>query len=188
MRDRQPLVILDRDGVINEDSDDYIKSPDEFIPLPGSIDAIADLCRAGFRIAIATNQSGIARGLYSPATLELIHDKLRREVEAAGGTLPAIFHCPHGPDDGCDCRKPRPGLLHQIAARFDRDLEGVPFVGDSARDLEAAAAVGAQPMLVRTGYGRNTERGLAEKSAIPVFDDLRDAARSIISAARETTP
>jgi len=180
---QQPLVILDRDGVINADSDEFIKSPDEFVPLPGSIEAIAQLCRAGFRVVIASNQSGVGRGLFSLDTLELIHAKLRAEVAAAGGVIAGIFFCPHEPDANCDCRKPKPGLLRQIAAAFDCDLRGVPVVGDSARDLEAATAVDARPVLVRTGNGRTTERRLAGDSRnreIAVYDDLRAAARAII--------
>lgn len=185
---QQPLVILDRDGVINEDSDDFIKSPEEFIPVPRSMDAIGALCRAGFRVAVATNQSGVARGLYSAETLERIHDKLRREVAAAGGSIAGIFHCPHGPNDGCECRKPNPGLLHQIAEALACDLDGVPFVGDSARDLEAARIVGARPILVRTGYGRRTERELPDDSTVPVFDDLHDAVQAIIAAREDDAP
>lgn len=178
-----PLVILDRDGVINADSDEFIKSPDEFIPLPGSIEAIGELCRAGFRVVIASNQSGIGRGLFSLDTLELIHAKLRAEVEAAGGAIAGIFFCPHEPDATCDCRKPKPGLMQQISAAFDCDLRGVPVIGDSARDLEAASAVGARPVLVRTGNGRATERRLAKNSAIAVYDDLRAAVRAIVDEA-----
>ncbi|MFP4245242.1 MAG: D-glycero-beta-D-manno-heptose 1,7-bisphosphate 7-phosphatase [Ectothiorhodospira sp.] len=150
------LVILDRDGVINRDSPDYIKSPQEWIPLPGSLEAIARLTRAGWRVAVATNQSGLARGLFDAATLEAIHDRMRRAVEAAGGRIDCIHHCPHGPDDGCDCRKPRPGLLHRIADDLGVSLAGVPAVGDSARDLEAARAAGCRPLLVRTGNGERT--------------------------------
>ncbi|MFP4079669.1 MAG: D-glycero-beta-D-manno-heptose 1,7-bisphosphate 7-phosphatase [Ectothiorhodospira sp.] len=166
------LVILDRDGVINRDSPDYIKSPQEWIPLPGSLEAIARLTRAGWRVAVATNQSGLARGLFDAATLEAIHDRMRRAVEAAGGRIDLIHHCPHGPDDGCDCRKPRPGLLHRIADDLGVSLAGVPAVGDSARDLEAARAAGCRPLLVRTGNG---ERTLARGALPPetlVFPDL----------------
>lgn len=151
------LAILDRDGVINQDSPAFVKSPDEWIALPGSIDAIARLSQAGWRVVIASNQSGIARGLFSMDTLNAIHAKLRREVVHAGGMLEAIFICPHGPDDGCTCRKPRPGMFLDIARRYDLpDLNGVPAVGDSLRDLQAAAAAGCSPWLVMTGNGRKT--------------------------------
>ncbi len=179
--DRQSIVILDRDGVINRDSPEFIKCADEFIPLPGSIEAIAELSNAGLSVVVASNQSGVGRGLLSLQALEEIHDKLRAAVEMAGGTLAGIFFCPHTPDDDCDCRKPKPGLLRQIAAAFDCELDGVPAVGDSARDLDAAVAVGAEPILVRTGNGRETERGLPADSTIPVFDDLRAATRDIIA-------
>lgn len=177
-----PLVILDRDGVINRDSADFVKSADEFEPLPGSIDAIADLCRAGYRVVIASNQSGVGRGLFTIETLGHIHGKLRGLVEAAGGGLSGIFFCPHKPDDGCECRKPKIGLMEQIGAAFERDLNGVPAIGDSMRDLEAAAAAGARPILVRTGNGRATERDLPPASDIPVYDDLRAAADAILAA------
>jgi len=177
-----PLIILDRDGVINRDSNSFIKSPEEFVPLPGSIDAIAELCRAGYRVVIASNQSGLGRGLFSRKTLDDIHAKLRSEVRAAGGEVAGIFFCPHTPDDGCDCRKPRPGLLQRIAAEFHQELREVPVVGDSARDLEAAVAVGARPILVRTGNGRATENNLNDNAAIEIYDDLRTATAAIIAS------
>ena len=150
------LIVLDRDGVINYDSDDYIKSVREWIPLPGALDAIARLSRAGWTVAIATNQSGLARGYYSVPTLESMHQVLRDEVQQRGGHLGLISYCPHGPDDGCTCRKPLPGLLEQIAEHYQTSLGGVWFVGDSLRDLQAAVAVNAQPVLVRTGKGEQT--------------------------------
>ena len=153
------LVILDRDGVINEDSDDYIRSAEQWIPVPGSIAAIAALSQAGFRIAVATNQSGLARGLFDTATLNAIHAKLHSEVAQAGGLVDAIFLCPHGPQDGCSCRKPLPGMYHDIARRYDIDLKGVPAVGDSLRDLQAAATAGCTPWLVLTGNGAKTQQG-----------------------------
>ena len=171
------LVILDRDGVINQDSANYIKDADEWLPLDGSIEAIATLTRAGYRIAVATNQSGLARGLYNEAALQRMHDKLRDMVNAAGGNIDIVAVCPHGPNDGCDCRKPAPGLLIQIADYWQQDLVGVPFIGDTLRDLEAAAAAGAEPVLVRTGNGAQTERALPERfHNIAVFDDLAAAA------------
>lgn len=158
------LIILDRDGVINEDSDAYIKTPDEWQAVPGSLDAIARLSRAGWRVVVASNQSGLARGYFSMDTLNAIHAKMRRELAQAGGHLDAIFVCPHGPDDGCRCRKPAPGLFEDIARRYDVNLAGVPTVGDSLRDLQAAVQLGCKPWLVRTGKGlRTLEKGGATR-------------------------
>jgi len=173
------LLILDRDGVINQDSDAYIKSLDEWIPIPGSIEAIAQLSKAGWTVAVATNQSGIARGYYSLATLDAMHARLRELVAAQGGEVGLIGYCPHGPDDGCDCRKPRPGMLRTIANHYAVDLAGVWFVGDSKGDLEAARAVDAQPVLVRTGKGEQTlSKGVPEATLI--FDDLASIASALI--------
>ena len=180
------MVVLDRDGVINRESEDFIKTPDEWIPLSGSLDAIARLTSAGFPVIVATNQSGVGRGLFDLAALDAIHDKMRREVEAAGGDLAGIFFCPHTPEDGCDCRKPKPGLLRQIERRFDISLTGSPVIGDSARDLEAAVAVGAQPILVRTGNGRRTEKELDERSDVRVFDDLAAAVDALLEAEQDS--
>lgn len=173
------LLILDRDGVINQDSDAYIKSLEEWIPIPGSIEAIAQLSQAGWTVAVATNQSGIARGYYPLSTLDAMHARLRELVAAQGGDVGLIVHCPHGPDDGCDCRKPKPGMLRQIAEHYDASLAGVWFVGDSSGDLEAAATVDAQPVLVRTGKGEKTlAKGIAPDTLI--FDDLAAVARALI--------
>ena len=150
------LVILDRDGTINQDSDQYIKSPAEWKPIPGSLEAIARLTQDGWRIAVATNQSGIARGLFDMSTLNAIHAEMHRAVGQAGGRIDAIFFCPHAADSNCECRKPKPGLLLEIATRFSVDLKDVPMIGDSLRDVAAAAAAGAQPWLVLTGNGRKT--------------------------------
>jgi D-glycero-D-manno-heptose 1,7-bisphosphate phosphatase len=177
-----PLVILDRDGVVNEDSDAYIKSPEEWIPIPGSLEAIARLNHAGYRVVIATNQSGVARGLFGMAELDAIHQKLHTALARLGGQLDGIYFCPHGPDDGCSCRKPRAGLLHEIAARQGIELTGVPAIGDSLRDLEAARAVGATPILVRTGNGRSAERQLpADWRPILVYDDLAQAVQDLLT-------
>ena len=184
---QRPLIILDRDGVINADSPDFIKSPEEFVPLPGSIEAIAELCAAGFDVVIASNQSGVGRGLFALETLEHIHAKMREAVAAAGGSIAGIFYCPHAPDEGCDCRKPRAGLFEQIASGFDTRLDGVPAVGDSLRDLQAAQSAGATPVLVRTGNGTKTERELGEDSGIAVYDDLGAAAAAIIDRHRSRT-
>lgn len=157
MGSRAPaVVIVDRDGVVNADSPGYIKTPVEWQALPGSLDAIAALTRAGTAVVVATNQSGVGRGLFSEATLARIHARMAGEVAAHGGVLAGVYYCPHAPDAGCDCRKPRPGLLERIARDLSIELAGVPVIGDKASDLEAAAAVGARGILVLTGHGRRT--------------------------------
>ena len=174
------LVILDRDGVINRDSAAFVKTPDEWRPLPGSIAAIAALSQAGFTVAVASNQSGLARGLLDRKALRAMHRKLRRLVATQGGRVDRIVVCPHGPDDGCACRKPKPGLLERLGRHYGRSLSGVPVIGDSLRDLEAAAAAGASPILVRTGNGVKTEAALPEALRnIPVYDDLAAAAAAL---------
>ena len=181
-------VILDRDGVINEDSDEFIKSPQEFIPLAGSLEAIARLNAAGYRVAIATNQSGVARGLLDLETLEAIHSKLTRLLTAVGGHVDGIFYCPHAPDAGCDCRKPKPGLLEQIAEKFKIGLAGVPVIGDSVRDLQSALVVGAQPILVRTGKGSRSVEQIAERpglAEVPVYADLAAAVDALLAVKRD---
>jgi D-glycero-D-manno-heptose 1,7-bisphosphate phosphatase len=177
------LVILDRDGVINFDSDQYIKSPAEWRPIPGSIEAIARLNQNGFRIAVASNQSGIGRGLFDMATLNAINDKMMELVFRQGGRIDAVFFCPHTADENCGCRKPKTGLYEEIAARFHTELKGVPCVGDSLKDMQAADAVGGQPVLVLTGKGRSTreEGGLPRKTL--VFADLAEAARQLVANA-----
>lgn len=167
------LVILDRDGVINQDSEAYVKSLDEWIPYPTAIEAIARLSRAGWTVAVATNQSGIARGYYGAEILEAIHDRLRELVHEAGGEIAHIAHCPHGPDDGCGCRKPSPGLLEEIRQALALEsLEGSWMVGDSLRDLQAGEPMGCRPVLVRTGKGRRTEEKGEGLGGAMVFDDL----------------
>jgi D-glycero-D-manno-heptose 1,7-bisphosphate phosphatase len=175
------LAILDRDGVINFDSEHYIKSPAEWRPIPGSIEAIARLNQNGYRVAVATNQSGIGRGLFDMATLNAINDKMMELVFRQGGRIDALFFCPHTAAAQCACRKPRTGMLEEIAARFHADLKGVPSIGDSLKDLQAAEAVGAQPILVLTGKGRKTQEdgGIPRKTL--VFDDLGEASRHLIS-------
>jgi D-glycero-D-manno-heptose 1,7-bisphosphate phosphatase len=174
------LIILDRDGVINKDSDDFIKSPDEFIPLPGSLEAIAKLNKAGYTIAVATNQSGIARGYYTLETLRDMHDKLATLLARHGGHIDFIAYCPHGPDDNCDCRKPRPGMYHQIAEHFDCTLKNVPVIGDSLRDLQAAHTVGATPYLVRTGKGARTIEKGEGLDGVPIFDNLLSVVNELV--------
>jgi len=166
------LVILDRDGTINHDSDQYIKSPAEWKPIKGSLEAIARLTQAGWRVVVATNQSGIGRGLFDMATLNAIHDTMHRAVHQAGGRIDAIFFCPHAGDANCECRKPRPGMLLEIAKRMNVDLDGVPMVGDSLRDLQAAAAAGARPVLVLTGKGRKTRDAGGLPAGTVVVADL----------------
>ena len=175
------LVVLDRDGVINRESAAFIKTADEWLPLPGSIEAIAALTRTGFDVVVATNQSGVGRGLITGSALEEINSRMQQAIERAGGKLGGIFICPHHPDDNCDCRKPKPGLLHQIEAQFGCSLGGRPVIGDSARDLEAAQAVGARAILVRTGNGLETERRMRD-SSVEVFDDLAAAAHALINS------
>jgi D-glycero-D-manno-heptose 1,7-bisphosphate phosphatase len=177
------LAILDRDGVINFDSDHYIKSPAEWRPIPGSIEAIARLHQAGYRIAVATNQSGIGRGLFDMATLNAINDKMMELVFRSGGRIDALFFCPHTATEECACRKPRTGMYEEIAARFHTELKGTPAIGDSLKDLQAAESVGAQPILVLTGKGAKTreEGGLPKKTL--VFEDLAEASRYLVSHA-----
>ncbi|MES9833484.1 MAG: D-glycero-beta-D-manno-heptose 1,7-bisphosphate 7-phosphatase [Candidatus Thiodiazotropha sp. DIVDIV] len=167
------LIILDRDGVINKDSDSYIKHPDEWHPIEGSLEAIARLSRAGYRVFVATNQSGLARGLFNIETLNSIHRKMFDAVQQVGGHIEAILFCPHGPDDGCNCRKPGSGLFEAIQQRTHTALENVPVVGDSLRDLQAAVEVNAKPILVRSGNGEKTINQLnGILKDIPIYDDL----------------
>ena len=166
------LIILDRDGVINHDSDQFIKSPDEWKPIPGSLEAIARLNQWGWRVVVATNQSGIGRGLFGMDVLNAIHEKMVKSLAQVGGRLDAIFFCPHAADSTCDCRKPRPGLFRQIAERFNVDLNGLPCVGDSLRDLQAGLAVGCKPYLVLTGKGRKTSLDPALPPQTSIHADL----------------
>lgn len=179
------LIILDRDGVINADSDDFIKSLAEWRPLPGSIEAIARLSRAGHTVAVATNQSGLARGLFDLDDLEAIHAELERQVAEAGGALAGIFYCPHHPDDDCDCRKPRPGLLDAIARELGQGLDDAVMVGDSLRDIEAGLARGCRPILVRSGKGAASLAALQAQprpgwEALTVCDDLATVATQLL--------
>jgi D-glycero-D-manno-heptose 1,7-bisphosphate phosphatase len=176
------LIILDRDGVINHDSDSFIKNPDEWRPIAGSIEAIADLNHAGFRVVVATNQSGVGRGLFDMATLNAINDKMMELVFRHGGRIDAVFFCPHTNEDNCGCRKPKPGMFEEIAARFHVDLKGVPVVGDSLRDLEPGAALGCLPYLVLTGKGERTHRAGGLPDGTRVYPNLAKAAAEIIFA------
>lgn len=177
-----PLIILDRDGVINADSPDYIKSEAEWRALPGSLEAIGRLNHAGWRVAIITNQSGIGRGKFGIEQLHAIHQKLAAHLAQFGGKVDAILFCPHQPGDDCACRKPRPGLFHDLARRLGTSLSGVPAIGDKLSDIEAARAAGARPMLVRTGQGLDTEKSGRLPAGVPVYDHLRAAVDDILGA------
>ena len=173
------LIVLDRDGVINVDSEQFIKSPDEWKPIPGSLEAIARLNESGWRVVVASNQSGVGRGLFDMDTLNAINEKMTKAIGQAGGRLDAIFFCPHLADSTCDCRKPRPGMFLQIAERFNVDMRGVPVVGDSLRDLQAGVAVGCQPYLVLTGKGAKTQADPALPEGTLVFPDLAAVAAQL---------
>jgi len=176
------IVVLDRDGVINQDSDDYIRSAEEFVPIAGSIEAIAKLSNAGFIVTVATNQSGLARGYFDSDRLSEMHHLLCSMVEEAGGKIDGIFFCPHLPTDNCDCRKPKTGLLEQIEREFACKLQGSYFVGDSLKDIKAAEAFGCLPILVRSGKGQLTEQSLMleHETTVQVFDRLSEAAQFIL--------
>ena len=174
------LVILDRDGVINYDSDRYIKSPEEWKAIPGSVEAISHLNQAGYRVVVATNQSGVARGLFDMATLNAIHQKMMDTLAQQGAMLDAIFFCPHANEARCNCRKPATGMFEEIQQRYNIPLSHVPAIGDSLRDLTAAAQAGAQPMLVLTGKGQKTREAGHLPEGTRVFADLAEAVRSII--------
>lgn len=176
-----PIIILDRDGVINYDSVEYIKSPDEWLPIPGSLDAIAQLNRSGFRVLIVTNQSGIARGYYDIDTLDLIHEKMMQELASVGGYIEEIFFCPHHPDELCSCRKPQPGMLFQIAEKYPINLQETFFIGDSIGDIRAAQTAGCMPILVLTGNGEHTLAKYPELMSIPNFPDLARAVEYVLS-------
>ncbi len=175
------LIILDRDGVINVDSAQFIKSPAEWKPIAGSIEAIASLNRAGYRVVVATNQSGIGRGLFDMATLMAINDKMVEMVFRQGGRIDAVFFCPHTAGENCQCRKPNTGMFTDIAARFKVGLAGVPTIGDSLRDLQAGAAVGCLPILVLTGKGKKTSQHEALPPGTRVFANLAEAVHQLVS-------
>ncbi|HSS65821.1 MAG TPA: D-glycero-beta-D-manno-heptose 1,7-bisphosphate 7-phosphatase [Gammaproteobacteria bacterium] len=174
------LVILDRDGVINQDSPRHIRSAEEWIPIPGSLDAIARLNRAGFRVVVATNQSGLARRFFDIETLNRIHETMQRQLAEVGGHVDAIFICPCHPKDDCQCRKPNPGMLRDISERLRAPLDNVPFIGDKLIDIQAARAAGARPYLVKTGDGKKTLKSKQNLDDVEVFDDLAAAADALI--------
>jgi D-glycero-D-manno-heptose 1,7-bisphosphate phosphatase len=179
------LIILDRDGVINYDSEQFIRSPEEWRPIPGSLEAIARLNHAGFRVVVATNQSGLGRGLFDTATMIAIQDKLHKALSQVGGRIDAVFFCPHTAEDHCDCRKPKPGMMKMIAERFEVDPEHTPVVGDSLRDLQAGLALGFRPHLVLTGKGKKTLAAGGLPPGTKVHDDLRAFALDFLSHEHE---
>lgn len=178
------LIILDRDGVINQDSDDYVKSADEWEPIPGSIEAIAALSKAGYTVAVATNQSGISRGYFDEYELAAMHQKMCALVEEQGGQISGVFFCPHGPDDNCECRKPKIGLIEQIECEFGTNVKQLPFVGDSAKDVMCAKLAGCTPILVRTGKGEMTlaQCGESELAGVTVYKNLKEFADTLLQA------
>lgn len=180
----QPMqaVVLDRDGVINQDSDNFIKNPEEWIPLEGSLEAIARLNQAGLDVVVASNQSGIARGLFDLDTLMAIQEKMQRLLAQVGGRVDGIYFCPHGPDDGCDCRKPQAGLYDQIHRRHDIDFSRSWSVGDSLRDLQAAVTAGTRPVLVKTGKGKRTLANGEWPEGTLLFDSLADFVDQLLEA------
>ncbi|MDR0588872.1 MAG: D-glycero-beta-D-manno-heptose 1,7-bisphosphate 7-phosphatase [Burkholderiales bacterium] len=173
---RPKIIILDRDGVINYDSDTFIKTPDEWKPIPGSLEAIAQLNAAGYHVVVASNQSGIERGLFDTQTLLAIHAKMHQALNQFGGKIDAIFYCPHTDRAECDCRKPKPGMLREIESRFHITLDNVPCVGDSLRDLQAASVVNALPVLVRTGKGEQTAQSEHLPPHTQIFANLAGVA------------
>ncbi len=185
------LIILDRDGTINEDRDDFVKTPDEWVPIPGALEAIARLNHAGWHTVIATNQSGLGRGTFDMATLNAMHVKMNQMLAKQGGRIDAVFFCPHAPEDTCSCRKPLPGLFEQIGERFGVALRDVPVVGDSLRDLQAGAAVGCPTHLVRTGKGAHLDDAqidalCAQVPGTRVHADLAAFAEHLIREARKS--
>ena len=186
------LVILDRDGTINSDSEEFVKTPEEWLPLPGALEAIARLNHAGWHVVIASNQSGLGRGLFDVTSLNAIHAKMHKMLAAVGGRVDAVFYCPHNPEESCHCRKPLPGLFEQIGARLGMPLKGVPSAGDSLRDLQAAAAAGCEPHLVLTGKSTPTELGSGQPEGLPagtiVHADLSAFADFILERSDQPAP
>lgn len=178
------LVILDRDGVINFDSAQFIKSPAEWKPIPGSLEAIARLNQNGYKVVVATNQSGVGRGLFDMETLNSIHTKMHKALFTVGGRVDAIFYCPHAADSACDCRKPKPGMFKRIAETLNADLKGVPAIGDSLRDLQAAVAAGCKPILVHTGQGEKTKAEGNLPEGTQEFGDLAAAVTALLGKAK----
>lgn len=178
------LVILDRDGVINFDSAQFIKSPAEWKPIPGSLEAIARLNQNGYKVVVATNQSGVGRGLFDMETLNSIHTKMHKALFTVGGRVDAIFYCPHAADSACDCRKPKPGMFKRIAETLNADLKGVPAIGDSLRDLHSAVAAGCKPILVHTGKGEKTKAEGNLPEGTQEYGDLAAAVTALLGKAK----
>lgn len=174
MKKRKKLIILDRDGVINYKSENYVKNSDEWIPIPGSLEAIACLNKADYQVVVATNQSGVGRGYYSLDTLDMIHEKMQRDLAKVGGCVNRIYFCPHTPEVKCNCRKPQPGLLHSIAIDFPEMFLNAVFIGDSLQDIQAGQAVGCQVVLVKTGNGEETIAAGKGLEGISIYEDLQD--------------
>ena len=179
------LIVLDRDGVINQDLARPIASPDEWTPIPGSLEAIARLTQAGWHLAVATNQSGIGRGLIDLDTLHAIHQRMHEKVNQAGGRIDVVAFCPHSDSSHCDCRKPAPGMLYTISERLDIDLSSVVVVGDSLRDMQAAMATAARPVIVRTGKGQATLDSNKGLEHIPAYDDLGSYVDALLTPAKD---
>jgi D-glycero-D-manno-heptose 1,7-bisphosphate phosphatase len=177
-------LFLDRDGVINADSRDFIKTVAEWVPLPGSLGAIARLCDAGFCIVVITNQSGIARGLFDEATLAEIHEHMSRQIEEAGGKLSGIYHCPHAPNEGCGCRKPKTGLIERACVELGIESSNAPMIGDRMTDLLAARASGCRPILLRSGFEISREVENPEWRDVKIYRDLADAANALLAESR----
>ena len=175
------LIVLDRDGVINHDSDQFIKSPSEWRPIPGSLEAIARLNQAGYRVVVATNQSGVGRGLFGMTEMTQIHEKMFKALNQVGGRIDAVFYCPHAADSNCECRKPKPGMLREIGSRFGADMTQVPVIGDGLRDLQSAAAIGARPMLVLTGKGEKTHAEGPLPAGTSIYPDLAFAVTALLA-------
>lgn len=176
------LVVLDRDGVINEAREGVIKSADDFVPIEGSYEAISTLCQHDYRVVVITNQSGISRGLVTIDEVNALHERMHQSVASHGGRVDAILLCPHKPDDGCNCRKPRPGMLHDLMERLDIELNGVPLVGDSLRDVQTAMVVGATPVLVKTGHGERTIEENKHLDNVEVFENLQEFVEQLIAS------
>ncbi len=175
------LILLDRDGVINHDSDEYIKTPDEWQPITGSLEAISRLTHANYQIIVVSNQAGIGRGIINVEALNNIHMKMHTELACYGGYIDAIFYCPHAPQDNCYCRKPNPGLFDQISYRIGDSLEGIPFIGDKLSDIEVAEKVGAKPFLVKTGYGKSTMKSDALPGHVMIFRNLSETVDHLLN-------
>jgi len=179
------LIVLDRDGTLNENPEDFLRSPEDWTPIPGALEAVARLNQGGWRVVVATNQSGLGRGLFDVATLNAMHARMHKELAAAGARVEAVFFCPHAPEEGCDCRKPAPGLFQQIARRMKVAPSSVVAAGDSVRDAMAASAAGCEAHLIASGpaaeVGADLPAGTRIHPDLGAFADFilaRDAVKS----------